>query len=80
MNDTSPEAERVQRDMWRRMSPAEKLNLMRGLTRSVMELERIGFRMRNPGITDAQLFRAIADRRLGTELAAKVYGPRDVGE
>lgn len=58
------------------MSPSEKLELVRALNLSLLELERTGIRMRHPGIADSEIARIVAERRLGVTLADKVYGPR----
>lgn len=59
------------------MSPAEKLYLVRELNLSLLKLEQAGIRSRNPALTEQAVARIIADRRLGVELARRVYGPRD---
>jgi hypothetical protein len=76
--DTSPDIAERQMARWRTMTPAEKLDLVRGLNLFVLELEQAGIRQRHPGITEGQVFRLVAESRLGAELAAKIYGPRDV--
>jgi len=76
LTDTHPDIAARQMARWRAMSPSEKLELVRALNLSLLELERAGIRMRQPGITDQEIARIVADRRLGVELAEKVYGPR----
>lgn len=71
--DTSPEASAVQLAAWRAMTPVEKLAQVRDLTRAVLWLEREGLRCRHPAYDDADLHRAAAERRLGADLAARVY-------
>lgn len=75
--DTSADIAARQVARWREMQPAEKLELVRDLNRTVLQLQEAGIRQRHPGITDAQVFRMIAERRLGKELAERVYGPAD---
>lgn len=75
--DTTADIAERQIAIWRAMSPTEKLELVRALNRTVLELEEAGIRHRHPGITDAAVFRMIAERRLGKELAERVYGPAD---
>lgn len=75
--DTTPDIAARQMARWRAMSPAEKLALVRELNLSLLGLERAGIRLRQPGITDQEIARIVADRRLGVELARRVHGPRD---
>jgi hypothetical protein len=68
--DTSEEAAAVQREIWRRMGPEGRLRTalqMSDLTRSLFEA---GFRMRNPGLTDAELKRAVIRALYGVEMPA----------
>ena len=71
--DTSAAAGAVQFAAWRAMSPAEKLAQVQALTRAVLWLEREGLRRRNPSLSPNELHQAAIVRRLGPELAARVY-------
>ncbi len=71
--DTSPAASTVQLAAWRAMSPAQKLAQVRGLTTAVLWLEREGLRRRHPTLGADALHRAAIERRLGADLAARVY-------
>jgi hypothetical protein len=75
MNDTSPEAEAVLMRIWSTMPPERKLAKALGWSRAVRDLTREGIRQQHPGASSAQVERMLADRCLGSELAAKVYGP-----
>jgi Xaa-Pro aminopeptidase len=79
LSDTSPDASAAQRAAWRAMTPSEKLEQVRALTRTVLWLEREGLRRRHPSFDPAQLHRAAIERRLGPELSARVYAssPRE---
>jgi hypothetical protein len=74
-SDTAPEAEAVMNDLlrqapvWRKMGALGQLNLM-AKTFALSDL-----RERNPHATNEEFQRLLADRLLGKELAATVYGP-----
>lgn len=73
--DTSPEAEAVQVDVYRRMSARRKLELVEEENRIARELALAGLRQRHPEAGPEELFRRLMDLLLGEELAAQVYGP-----
>lgn len=72
--DTSPEAERVLIELWRRATPARKCALVLDTTRSLQEFMLSGLRERFPGESPARLRRRFADAWLGPELAHRAYG------
>jgi hypothetical protein len=78
--DTRPEAERVQIELLRQASPSRKLYLVGQMNLTVRTLALQGLRKRYPYATSEQLRRRLADLWLGSELAARVYGPRDANE
>jgi hypothetical protein len=53
--DTSPEAERILIEAYRRMPPWEKARRLTELIRAVEELGRIGVRERHPDATENEL-------------------------
>jgi hypothetical protein len=73
--DTSPEAETFLLDYWRQASPSFKMKTWVDLNTSVRKLALIGLRNRNPGASEDELQRLLADLLLGHELATKIYGP-----
>ena len=73
--DTSPEAERVLIDLWRRASPARKLAMVLSANHTARALAMTGLRERYPRESPARLKRRLADLWLGPELASKAYGP-----
>jgi len=75
--DTSPEAERVLIELYRRASPARKLAMALSANLAARELALAGLRDRFPHETPARLRRRLADLLIGPELAAKAYGPLD---
>jgi hypothetical protein len=73
--DTSPEAERALIDLLRRAPVARKLEMLGQMNAAARQLALQGLRTRNPGATEAQLQRGLANLLLGPELAALAYGP-----
>ncbi|HEX5045394.1 MAG TPA: hypothetical protein VFV75_21060 [Candidatus Polarisedimenticolaceae bacterium] len=78
MSDTSDDARQVQYRVLRAMSPARKLALVEDANRTGRRLAMAGIAMRHPETTPAERVRRLMDLVLGEELAAQVYGPRDV--
>jgi len=75
LTDTSPAAERLQIELMRQAPSWRKAYLVGQMTEAVRVLALSGLRQRNPNATPDQLRRMLADLWLGTELAARVYGP-----
>ena len=73
-NDTSPQALRAQYEIYRRMSPGRKLELVFQTCRTGRELALAGLKMRHPDATDEQLWRLWARQHLGSELFEAAYG------
>lgn len=73
--DTSPEAERIQIELLRQMPSWRKMELINQLTQMWYALALTGLRHRHPQASDEELQRRLADRMLGSDLAAQVYGP-----
>ena len=73
--DTSPEAERVLIELWRRAPPTRKLAMVLEANRTARALALTGLRERFPGESPARLQRRLAELWLGRELAARAYGP-----
>ena len=73
-SDTSPEAQRVLYDLYRRMSPARKFELICDTYEMGRQLALAGLRMRHPEASKDQLWRLWARQHLGRELFEKVYG------
>ncbi|MBI3447414.1 MAG: hypothetical protein HY049_00630 [Acidobacteria bacterium] len=71
--DTSAEAERIQLELWRQMSPAEKLHLVSEISRAADTMCLAGIRMRHPEASDREIFLRFAIIRLGAELAGRAY-------
>lgn len=77
--DTTPEAEAVQLEIYRRMPAWRKLEIMEEANRNTRELALAGLRMRHPDAGPEELFRRLMDLTLGEELAEEVYGPLGSG-
>lgn len=71
--DTSLEAEREQVELWRRMSPLEKVRAVTGIARAVQQLSLAGIRLRHPEASDQECFLRLAVLKLGRQLACRVY-------
>ena len=71
--DTSPEVEALQIERWRQMTPAEKGEIITGLTRAVFELAAAGVRHRYPEATPREQFLRLAIVTLGPDLALRAY-------
>jgi hypothetical protein len=72
LNDTHPDAERVLREAYRRMSFAAKLRQMGQLYHTARMLHAAGVRYRNPQATEDMIQEEWRTLSLGTELAQKV--------
>ena len=73
-SDTSPEARRVLYDLYRRMSPARKFELLCDTYEMGRDLALAGLKMRHPEASREQLWWLWARQHLGRELFEKVYG------
>jgi hypothetical protein len=73
-SDTGEEADRIQFEMLRQMSPQARLALMTELTLSAQRLAFAGLRLRYPNASDDDIWLRLAARRLGVETVRKIYG------
>lgn len=71
--DTSRQAEDMQVQLWRRMSPLSKLQAVSALTHSVLQLSLAGIRQRFPEATGPECRIRLARLTLGSELAERVH-------
>ena len=72
-NDTSGLVENMQVELWREMSPVSKLQAVRSLTESALQLSLAGIRQRFPEATESECKIRLARLTLGPELAERVY-------
>jgi len=70
----SPDALRVQREIYRQMPAGRKIELVFESCRTGRLLAMAGIRMRNPEATEEDLWRLWARGHLGEELFESVYG------
>jgi len=75
-SDTSPEVRRVQIDLYRRMSPARKFELIRQAYQFCQTLAVPGIRMRYRNATEEEVRGIWAREHLGKDLHNKVYGDK----
>ncbi len=73
-SDTSPEARRVQYDLYRQMPLGRKLELVFDMYDTGRLLAMAGLRMRHPGASEGELKQLWARQHLGQELYERVYG------
>lgn len=71
--DTSPDAARVQLEVYRRMEPSERLRVGLELTRMSRDLLAQGIRARHPEYSDDDLRWAFLRAWLGPEDFAQAY-------
>jgi hypothetical protein len=76
--DTTPEAARVQLEIFRRMSPGKRLELAFQMSDSLRQLVASGVRSRHPDYTDAEVRLAVIRLTLGETLFRQVYPGKDV--
>ena len=74
--DTSPEAHRLQGEIYRRLGGAERLAIAFEMTETVRRLAVAGIRHRHPDYTEEQVLGAWARLTLGDELCRKVWPDR----
>ena len=71
--DTSSEAERVQIEVFRRMTPEQRLNTSIQLSQTSRKLLAAGIRKRHPDYTEQQIKFAVLRLLLPSELFLAVY-------
>ena len=74
--DTAPDALRVQAELYRAMTPAEKARRVADLTALASGLALAGLRGRHPDAAEPELLLRLARIRLGEDLVAQAYGWR----
>jgi hypothetical protein len=71
-DDTTPEAERAQFEIYARMTPAEKIDRVRTLCRMANRLALEGLRRRHPKDSEEALRHRLLSMRIGAELAGRL--------
>lgn len=79
--DTDPRIEAILIEGYRRMSPAEKLERVRSLTRAVQQLALLDIRRRHPDADEREQALRLASRWIEPELMLRAFGwdVREVG-
>jgi len=72
--DTPKEILEIQYDLYRKMSPAKKIELVFDAYRTGQLLSMAGIRSQYPKASDDEVWHIWAKRHLGEELYNKVYG------
>lgn len=73
-NDTHPAIEALLIEGYRAMSPSQKLERVRALTRAVQELALLDVRRRHPNAGAREQALRVASRWLEPELMARAFG------
>lgn len=72
--DTSFVAERLQFDVWRRMTPAQKFAAFLDLQATAIALAEAGIRLRHPGADAREVFLRRTAKMLDRQTMVRVYG------
>jgi hypothetical protein len=80
-NDTHPKIEALLIDGYRKMSPSQKLERVRALTRAVQELALLDVRRRHPTADAREQALRVASRWIEPDLMKRAFGwdAREVG-
>lgn len=73
-SDTSPEVERMMFEIWRRITPAQKLEKVLSIGRSVNELTRAYLRREYPDATPREIELRLAARNLDRATMIAAFG------
>jgi len=80
-NDTHPKVEAFLIEGYRKMSPAQKLERVRALTRAVQEVALLDVRRRHPDADEREQALRVASRWIEPDLMVRAFGwdVREVG-
>ena len=73
-NDTHPQIEALQIQLWRQATPTRKMEMVAQLNKSARTLALTGLRDLFPQASEAELHFKLAVLLLGEEIARKAYG------
>ncbi len=76
MNDTSPEAERMQVELLRRATPAQRANMALGLSHQAIALSQRAIRRANPDVPEREIERIFVTLHYGEDIYNKLVKPR----
>jgi hypothetical protein len=71
--DSDRRARRIQDDILRRMTPEDRFRAVCGLIRAADAIACAGIRERFPQASEREVFLRLAVRKLGPDLACRVY-------
>ena len=74
MEDTDPKAQEVLIELYRRMTPSEKLSRIWELCAFQQSLQEANVRQMYPEADEREVFLRVTARRLGRDLMIKAYG------
>lgn len=74
LTDTTQKARLIHEDVLRRKSPQQRLRTAQELTIGLQRIAFAAMRQRSPELTEDEIWMRLAARRLGREIALKVYG------
>ncbi|MGP0070029.1 MAG: hypothetical protein ACLQGP_41325 [Isosphaeraceae bacterium] len=80
-NDTDPRVEAMVIEGYRRMTPSQKLERVRALTRAVQELALMDIRRKHPDADEREQMLRLASRWIEPDLMVRAFGwdAREVG-
>lgn len=73
-NDTHPKIEAMMIEGYRKMSPVQKLQRVRALTRAVQELALLDVRRRHPSADAREQSLRVASRWISPDLMLRAFG------
>jgi hypothetical protein len=73
-NDTHPKIQALLIEGYRKMSPAQKIDRVRALTRAVQELALLDVRRRHPNADARELALRVASRWIHPDLMVRAFG------
>jgi hypothetical protein len=74
ISDTTTQAREIQLELYRKMTPAKKIELIFDAYRTGQLLSMVGIRNQYPSASENEVWHIWAKRHLGEELYNKVYG------
>ncbi|MCK6590510.1 MAG: hypothetical protein L6Q76_23340, partial [Polyangiaceae bacterium] len=74
LNDTHPKVEAMLIEGYRKMSPSQKLERVRALTRTVQELALLDVRRRHPNADEREQALRVASRWIEPDLMLRAFG------
>jgi hypothetical protein len=76
ISDTPQEVLEIQYELYRKMSPAQKIDMVFDAIHTGQALSIAGIKMQHPKANDDEVWHIWAKRHLGDELYNKIYGDK----